>query len=125
MIKRPNIASHLIAERENLLGLLKEYIEGININDEINPSLVDMPPVVGKIYWAKQLKSKVEDVKEANQELLHDLKGSSTLKENCDALLKQLTSFENEQFDEWVRDMNSGIKTKNLTYAIHLKWRTI
>lgn len=54
----------LTAERENLLGLLREYIHSVNSNFGLGQNkeyskLMDMPEVIRNIYWVRQLECKV------------------------------------------------------------------
>ena len=54
----------LTAERENLLGLLREYIHSANSNFGMGQNreyskLMDMPEVIRNIYWVRQLECKV------------------------------------------------------------------
>lgn len=54
----------LTAERENLLGLLREYIHSVNSNfgagqNREYSKLLDMPEVIRNIYWVRQLECKV------------------------------------------------------------------
>jgi hypothetical protein len=58
------VKNTLIAERENLLGLLREYIHivssdfGLGQNREY-AKLLDMPEVISNVYWVRQLECKV------------------------------------------------------------------
>lgn len=54
----------LTAERENLLGLLREYIHSVSSNFGLGQNreyskLLDMPEVISNIYWVRQLECKV------------------------------------------------------------------
>lgn len=54
----------LTAERENLLGLLREYIHSASSNfgsgqNREYSKLLDMPEVIGNICWVRQLECKV------------------------------------------------------------------
>lgn len=52
----------LVPERENLLSLLLEYIHTVATNFSAGPQgneVLDLPPVVNNIYWARQLEYKV------------------------------------------------------------------
>jgi hypothetical protein len=54
----------LIAERENLLGLLGDYIHSVSSDfgsgrNREYAKLLDMPEIISNIYWVRQLESKV------------------------------------------------------------------
>lgn len=54
----------LIAERENLLGLLREYAHSVSLDfgsgqNREYARLLDMPEVISNIYWVRQLEYKV------------------------------------------------------------------
>jgi hypothetical protein len=54
----------LVAERENLLGLLREYINSVSSGFSSGQNreyakLLDMPEVISNIYWVRQLECKV------------------------------------------------------------------
>jgi len=58
------VKNTLTAERENLLGLLREYIHSVNSNfgsgqNREYGKLMDMPEVIRNIYWVRQLECKV------------------------------------------------------------------
>jgi len=58
------VKNTLTAERENLLGLLREYIHSVNSNFGLGQNreyskLMDMPEVIRNIYWVRQLECKV------------------------------------------------------------------
>jgi hypothetical protein len=58
------VKNTLTAERENLLGLLREYIHSVSSNFGLGQNreyskLLDMPEVISNIYWVRQLECKV------------------------------------------------------------------
>jgi hypothetical protein len=58
------VKNALTAERENLLGLLREYIHSVSSNFGMGQNreyskLLDMPEVISNIYWVRQLECKV------------------------------------------------------------------
>lgn len=60
IIQRPSIQRALVAEREALLSQLQDYIAGVEVEaSECHLRLVDMPAVVSRLCWARQLEAKV------------------------------------------------------------------
>jgi hypothetical protein len=58
------VKNTLVAERENLLGLLREYIHSVSSDFGLGQNreytkLLDMPEVISSIYWVRQLECKV------------------------------------------------------------------
>jgi hypothetical protein len=58
------VKNTLVAERENLLGLLREYIHSVSSDFGLGQNreyakLLDMPEVISNIYWVCQLECKV------------------------------------------------------------------
>ncbi|KAK2847119.1 hypothetical protein Q5P01_010118 [Channa striata] len=97
LIKRPTISKELQSERENLLARLLDYNKGLKVDFETRCHGVpgentgplickNLPDVVNKIVWVRQLIHKVED-----------------------SLLDVLRAYEQEQFEDWSRDILSGL----------------
>ena len=65
LIRRPSIQRELVAERENLLGKLSEYIgrEKKSFRD-VGPSrsVPGVPKTVNNVYFVRQLEAKVKDI---------------------------------------------------------------
>lgn len=52
---------------------------------------------------------KVDDAIKIAEALLSDLSGFQTFRQNADDLLEQFKVYEQEQFDGWSRDIQSGL----------------
>ena len=65
LIRRPSIQRELVAERENLLGKLSEYIgrEKKSFRD-VGPSrsVPGVPKTVNNVYFVRQLEAKIRDI---------------------------------------------------------------
>ncbi|KAK6637824.1 hypothetical protein RUM44_008246 [Polyplax serrata] len=117
LLKRPNIASHLTVERQNLLSVLEEYANSVTVDGEQDLPLLDLPPTVNKIYWTKLLYSKIKEIDETNNAILMDLEGSKTLSKKCESLLNQIKRYEKEQFDNWIYEVKEDIKVNELALS--------
>lgn len=61
LIQRPILQTILLPERESLLGSLHDYVGSIAVDpNTASIKLVDMPPVVCRLYWIRQMEAKVE-----------------------------------------------------------------
>uniref|UniRef100_A0A4W3JIK2 Dynein cytoplasmic 2 heavy chain 1 n=1 Tax=Callorhinchus milii TaxID=7868 RepID=A0A4W3JIK2_CALMI len=120
LIKRPSISKQLLSERETLLAKLIDYIKGIHTDFENRRSGTpgepsgpltgkNLPEVVNNIVWVKQLELKAEDTIKIAEALLSDLSGFRSFWRNCNELLDQLRSYEQDQFDDWSRDILSSV----------------
>ena len=62
LIELDNVRRTLVPERENLLSLLLEYVHSEAANFPAGPKgneVLDLPPIVSSICWARQLEFKV------------------------------------------------------------------
>ncbi|XP_024132434.1 cytoplasmic dynein 2 heavy chain 1 [Oryzias melastigma] len=120
LIRRPTINKELQTEREMLLARLLDYNKGLKSNfesrchggpgEKFGPlSGRNLPEVVNKIVWVRQLSHKVEDSVRIAKALLPDLSGFKAFVLFCDDLLEVLKAFEQEQFEDWSRDILSGL----------------
>ncbi|XP_050986096.1 LOW QUALITY PROTEIN: cytoplasmic dynein 2 heavy chain 1 [Labeo rohita] len=120
LIKRPTISKELQPERETLLTRLLDYNKGLRTDfesrchgapGEKTGPLVgrNLPEVVNNIVWVRQLLLKVEDSLKMAEALLSDLSGFRPLVRFCDELQEQMRSYEQEQFEDWTRDLLSGL----------------
>ncbi|XP_052360063.1 cytoplasmic dynein 2 heavy chain 1 isoform X2 [Oncorhynchus keta] len=120
LIRRPNVSKELQSERETLLARLLEYIKVLRTDfegrchgapGEKSGPLAgrNLPEVVNNIVWVRQLLHKVEDSIKIAQALLSDLSGFRSFLRFCDDLLEVLRAYEQEQFDDWSRDILSGL----------------
>uniref|UniRef100_H2M4S9 Cytoplasmic dynein 2 heavy chain 1 n=1 Tax=Oryzias latipes TaxID=8090 RepID=H2M4S9_ORYLA len=120
LIRRPTINKELQTEREMLLARLLDYNKGTNSNfencchggpgDKSGPlSGRNLPEVVNKVVWVRQLTHKVEDSVRIAKALLSDLSGFKTFVHFCDDLSEVLKAYEQEQFEDWSRDILSGL----------------
>uniref|UniRef100_A0A667ZZ86 Dynein cytoplasmic 2 heavy chain 1 n=1 Tax=Myripristis murdjan TaxID=586833 RepID=A0A667ZZ86_9TELE len=120
LIRRPNISKELQSERETLLARLLDYNRGLKTDfesrchgapGERSGPLIgrNLPEVVNKIVWVRQLIHKVEDSIRIAEALLSDLSGFRGFLHFCDDLLEILRAYEQEQFEDWSRDILSGL----------------
>ncbi|KAM4627347.1 cytoplasmic dynein 2 heavy chain 1 [Polymixia lowei] len=120
LIRRPNVSKELQSERETLLARLLDYNKGLRVDfdsrchgtpGEKSGPLIgrNLPEVVNKIVWVRQLIHKVEDSIRIAEALLSDLSGFRGFLRFCDDLLEVLRAYEQEQFEDWSRDILSGL----------------
>uniref|UniRef100_A0A3P9QAB0 Cytoplasmic dynein 2 heavy chain 1 n=1 Tax=Poecilia reticulata TaxID=8081 RepID=A0A3P9QAB0_POERE len=125
LIRRPTISKELQSEREKLLAKLLDYNKGLK-NDfesrchggpgEKTGPLVgrNLPEVVNKIVWVRHLLHKVEDSVRISEALLSDLSGFKSFLRFCDDLLEVLRAYEQEQFEDWSREILFGLADPKL-----------
>uniref|UniRef100_A0A671UTN4 Cytoplasmic dynein 2 heavy chain 1 n=1 Tax=Sparus aurata TaxID=8175 RepID=A0A671UTN4_SPAAU len=120
LIRRPNVSKELQSERETLLARLLDYNKGLKTDfesrchggpgDKHGPLIGrNLPEVVNKIVWVRQLVHKVDDSVRIAEALLSDLSGFKGFMHFCDDLLEVLRAYEQEQFEDWSRDILSGL----------------
>uniref|UniRef100_A0A665UBA6 Dynein cytoplasmic 2 heavy chain 1 n=1 Tax=Echeneis naucrates TaxID=173247 RepID=A0A665UBA6_ECHNA len=120
LIRRPTISKELQSERETLLARLLDYNKGLKTDfenrchgvpgDKSGPLIGrNLPEVVNKIVWVRQLIHKVEDSVRISEALLSGLSGFKGFLHFCDDLLEILRAYEQEQFEDWSRDILSGL----------------
>ncbi|XP_056467776.1 cytoplasmic dynein 2 heavy chain 1 isoform X1 [Gadus chalcogrammus] len=120
LIRRPTISKELQSERETLLARLLDYSKGLKSDfedrchgapGEKTGPLVgrNLPEVVNKIVWVRQLIHKVEDSVRISEALLPDLSAFRSFMRFCDDLLEVLRAYEQEQFEDWSREILSGL----------------
>ncbi|XP_025753905.1 cytoplasmic dynein 2 heavy chain 1 isoform X2 [Oreochromis niloticus] len=120
LIRRPTISKELQSERETLLARLLDYNKGLKTDfesrchgspgDKSGPLIGrNLPEVVNKIVWVQQLLHKVEDSVRIAEALLSDLSGFKGFLHFCDDLLEILRAYEQEQFEDWSRDILSEL----------------
>ncbi|KAI1893942.1 hypothetical protein AGOR_G00128840 [Albula goreensis] len=120
LIKRPSISKDLLSERETLLAKLLDYLKGLRSDFESRCHGVpgeksgplagrNLPEVVNNIVWVRQLTLKVEDSIKLAAALLSDLSGYRPFLRFSDDLQEQLRAYEQDQFDDWSRDIQSGL----------------
>ncbi|XP_040902456.1 cytoplasmic dynein 2 heavy chain 1 [Toxotes jaculatrix] len=120
LIRRPTISKELQSERETLLARLLDYNKGLKTDfenrchggpgDKSGPLIGrNLPEVVNKIVWVRQLIHKMEDSVRIAEALLSDLSGFKGFLHFSDDLLEILRAYEQEQFEDWSRDILSGL----------------
>ncbi|NXG46652.1 DYHC2 protein, partial [Psilopogon haemacephalus] len=120
LIKHPNISKGLLFERETLLARLQDYVKDYQTDFETRchgiPGDVSGPllgknlsEVVNNIVWVRQLELKVDDAIKLAEALLSDLDGFQTFHQSADSFLEQLKAYEQEQFDDWSRNIQSEL----------------
>ncbi|KPP72256.1 cytoplasmic dynein 2 heavy chain 1-like [Scleropages formosus] len=120
LIKRPTVSKNLLSERETLLAKLLDYIKGLRsdfegrchgIPGEKSGPIAgkNLPEVVNNIVWVRQLLLKVEDSMRMAETLLSDLSGYRSFMRLTDDLQELLRSYEQEQFNDWSREIQTGL----------------
>ncbi|KFQ53856.1 Cytoplasmic dynein 2 heavy chain 1, partial [Pelecanus crispus] len=120
LIKHPNISQELLFERETLLARLQDYVNDYQTDFETRchgvPGDVSGPlsgknlsEVVNNIVWVRQLELKVDDAVKLAEALLSDLSGFQAFHQSADSFLEQLKVYEQEQFDDWSRNIQSEL----------------
>ncbi|KAM9852784.1 cytoplasmic dynein 2 heavy chain 1 isoform 4-T4 [Aulostomus maculatus] len=120
LIRRPTVSKELQSEREILLARLLDYNKGLKTDfesrshggpgEKSGPFVGrNLPEVVNKIVWVRHLIHKVEDCVRIAEALLSDLTGFKGFLHFCDDLLEVLRAYEQEQFEDWSRDILSGL----------------
>ncbi|KAM4743047.1 cytoplasmic dynein 2 heavy chain 1 isoform 3-T4 [Anableps anableps] len=120
LIRRPTVSKELQSEREKLLAKLLDYNKGLKNDfesrchgspgDKTGPLAGrNLPEVVNRIVWVRHLLHKVEDSVRIAEALLSDLSGFKGFLHFCDDLLEMLRAYEQEQFEDWSRDILSGL----------------
>uniref|UniRef100_A0A8D0H431 Cytoplasmic dynein 2 heavy chain 1 n=1 Tax=Sphenodon punctatus TaxID=8508 RepID=A0A8D0H431_SPHPU len=125
LVKRPSISKQLLLERETLLARLQDSIKDFQTDFETRchgvPGDVSGPlsgknlsEVVNNIVWVRQLELKVDDAIKIAEALLSDLSGFRTFLRSAGVLFEQFKVYEQEQFDDWSRDIQSGLSNPNI-----------
>uniref|UniRef100_A0A671EFV8 Dynein cytoplasmic 2 heavy chain 1 n=1 Tax=Rhinolophus ferrumequinum TaxID=59479 RepID=A0A671EFV8_RHIFE len=120
LVKRPTISKELMLERETLLARLVDSVKDFRLDfenrcrgipgDACGPlSGKNLSEVVNNIVWVHQLELKVNDTIKIAEALLSDLSGFRSFHRSAEDLLDQLKLYEQEQFDDWSRDIQSGL----------------
>ncbi|XP_019385809.1 PREDICTED: cytoplasmic dynein 2 heavy chain 1 [Crocodylus porosus] len=120
LVKRPSISKELLFERETLLARLQDSIKDFCTDFEARchgvPGDISGPlsgknlsEVVNNIVWVRQLELKVDDAIRISEALLSDLSGFQSFRRNADDLLEQLKLYEQDQFDDWSRDIQTTL----------------
>ena len=139
LIRRPSIQRELVAERENLLGKLSEYIgrEKKSFRD-VGPSrsVPGVPKTVNNVYFVRQLEAKVKDIIKtgcfakdfsaitrsllispiiAGDMLLADLSSWPKVRAEAEEMVEEMSEFQREQFDSWSRENLHDIESRSLS----------
>ncbi|XP_063237932.1 cytoplasmic dynein 2 heavy chain 1 [Bacillus rossius redtenbacheri] len=120
VIGRPAARQMLAAEREGLLGALGDHLLAL-VSDFSSGrrssviQLIDMPEIIGTIYWVRQLECQVADIESTSSKLLDDLPGHKELQVVAGDLLRDLKEFHSDQFDSWTREIGMAIHNKKLS----------
>uniref|UniRef100_A0A8C0CTH2 Dynein cytoplasmic 2 heavy chain 1 n=1 Tax=Balaenoptera musculus TaxID=9771 RepID=A0A8C0CTH2_BALMU len=120
LVKRPTISKELMLERETLLARLMDSVKDFRLDfenrcrgipgDASGPlSGKNLSEVVNNIVWVRQLELKVDDTIKIAEALLSDLSGFRSFHRSAEDLLDQFKLYEQEQFDDWSRDIQSGL----------------
>ncbi|KAB1272094.1 Cytoplasmic dynein 2 heavy chain 1 [Camelus dromedarius] len=120
LVKRPTISKELMLERETLLARLTDSVKDFRLDfekrcrgipgDASGPlSGKNLSEVVNNIVWVRQLELKVDDTIKIAEALLSDLSGFRSFHRTAEDVLDQFKLYEQEQFDDWSRDVQSGL----------------
>ncbi|XP_044933442.1 cytoplasmic dynein 2 heavy chain 1 isoform X4 [Mustela putorius furo] len=120
LVKRPAISKELMLERETLLARLVDSVKDFRLDFENRCRGVpgetsgplsgkNLSEVVNNIVWVRQLELKVDDTIKIAEALLSDLSGFRSFHRSAEDLLDQFKLYEQEQFDDWSRDIQSGL----------------
>uniref|UniRef100_A0A8D2JAH6 Dynein cytoplasmic 2 heavy chain 1 n=1 Tax=Varanus komodoensis TaxID=61221 RepID=A0A8D2JAH6_VARKO len=120
LVRRPSISKELLLERETLLVKLQDSVKDYQTDfearchgtpgDASGPlSGKNLSEVVNNIVWVRQLELKVDDAIKIAEALLSDLTAFRNFRRMADDLLEQFKVYEQEQFNEWSRDIQSGL----------------
>uniref|UniRef100_A0A8B9KYT5 Dynein cytoplasmic 2 heavy chain 1 n=1 Tax=Astyanax mexicanus TaxID=7994 RepID=A0A8B9KYT5_ASTMX len=120
IIKRPTVSKELQSEREILLTRLQDFCKGLRADfesrchgapgEKTGPLAGrNLPEVVNNIVWVRQLLMKVENSLKMGEALLTGLLGFGGFARFCADLQEQLKVYEQEQFEDWSRDLLSGL----------------
>ncbi|XP_058542508.1 cytoplasmic dynein 2 heavy chain 1 isoform X7 [Neofelis nebulosa] len=120
LVKRPTISKELMLERETLLARLVDSIKDFRLDFENRCRGVpgeasgplagkNLSEVVNNIVWVRQLELKVDDTLKIAEALLSDLSGFRSFHRAAEDLSDQFKLYEQEQFDDWSRDIQSGL----------------
>ncbi|XP_040316731.1 cytoplasmic dynein 2 heavy chain 1 [Herpailurus yagouaroundi] len=120
LVKRPTISKELMLERETLLARLVDSVKDFRLDFENRCRGVpgeasgplagkNLSEVVNNIVWVRQLELKVDDTLKIAEALLSDLSGFRSFHRAAEDLLDQFKLYEQEQFDDWSRDIQSGL----------------
>ncbi|EPY79965.1 hypothetical protein CB1_000877044, partial [Camelus ferus] len=113
LVKRPTISKELMLERETLLARLTDSVKDFRLDfekrcrgipgDASGPlSGKNLSEVVNNIVW-------VDDTIKIAEALLSDLSGFRSFHRTAEDVLDQFKLYEQEQFDDWSRDVQSGL----------------
>ncbi|XP_023565248.1 cytoplasmic dynein 2 heavy chain 1 [Octodon degus] len=120
LVKRPTISRELMLERETLLARLVDSVKDFRLDFENRCRGIpgdasgplagkNLSEVVNNIVWVRQLELKVGDAIKTAEALLSDLAGFRSFHRGAEDLLDQFKLYEQEQFDDWSRDIQSGL----------------
>ncbi|OWK17813.1 hypothetical protein Celaphus_00008832, partial [Cervus elaphus hippelaphus] len=120
LVKRPTISKELMLERETLLARLMDSVKDFRLDFENRCRGIpgdasgplagkNLSEVVNNIVWVRQLELKVDDTIKIAEALLSDLSGFRSFHRSAEDLLDQFKLYEQEQFDDWSRDIQSGL----------------
>uniref|UniRef100_A0A8C5PP60 Cytoplasmic dynein 2 heavy chain 1 n=1 Tax=Leptobrachium leishanense TaxID=445787 RepID=A0A8C5PP60_9ANUR len=128
LVKRPSIKKQLFVEREVLLARLVDCINDFESRCHGSPGDSsgpltgrNLPEVVNNIVWVRQLLLKVEDTITIGETLLSDLSEFKSFHRRAEDLLEQFKVYEQEQFAEWAREIQSGLSDPKSGLSIQPK----
>ncbi|XP_053312461.1 cytoplasmic dynein 2 heavy chain 1 isoform X2 [Spea bombifrons] len=132
LVKRPSVSKQLSLERETLLAKLLDGVNDIKTDfksrchgspgDSTGPLAgKNLPEVVNNIVWVRQLQLKVDDTMKIGETLLSDLSGFQSLHRSAEEMLERLKTYEQEQFSEWARDVQSSLSDPKSGLSIQPK----
>ncbi|KAE8745286.1 hypothetical protein FOCC_FOCC007971 [Frankliniella occidentalis] len=118
LIQLDNVKRTLVPERENLLSLLLEYVHSTTSSFRTGPKsseILDLPPIVSNIYWARQLEYKLNEIEKASFKILSDLSAFTDLQRSLTSLSKDVQEYRSKQWDAWLDDTRAAVSSKRLS----------
>ena len=77
------------------------------------PKGKNLPESVNNIVWVRQLEARVEETMKTAEALLGDLPGFKSFRKDAAELLEELSTWRQETFDEWSRDVQGLMEDQN------------
>ncbi|KAK3929891.1 Cytoplasmic dynein 2 heavy chain 1 [Frankliniella fusca] len=118
LIQLDSVKRTLVPERENLLSLLLEYVHSTASSFTSGPKgteVLDLPPVVSNIYWARQLEYKLSEIEKASFKILNDLSAFTDLQRSLTSLKKDVQEYRSKQWEVWLDDTRAAVSSKRLS----------
>ncbi len=134
LLKRGNIETRLVQEREKLLSMILTYIDQAQKEYEKHENSDHRPQgsngegknlagVVNTIVFMSQLSFKVEQTITAAEPLISDLRKSEEVKRQSTDLLRELTQAKRTNFDRWKKSTLEALNNRDDPVALQTNAR--